>query len=195
MTGSQEKRGMKTEKSVIWRVGFLGVGLFLLSVVFVNAQIYQYRDKNGEMHFTNQLTDVPEGETPKEIMKPPKNPEESAESKKKESEPGQTKAEEGDQPAERSAKTDAPEVPEKIPIVEDLNKEKAALDRTHARLMKRKKALKKEKESLKTAEQVRIYRKKVEKLNRDIDKYKKRNRTFQKKVDVYNAAVREKGEE
>ena len=83
-----------------------------------------------------------------------------------------------------------------IPIVEELNKEKAALDETPRTAYDAKKAnFKKKERLLKTPEQVRDYRKKVTALNEEIDAYTKRNEAFQKKADAYNAAVREKGEE
>ena len=106
-----------------------------------------------------------------------------------------SEAEKGTNPAAEAPQAENPEKPPSIPIIEDLNKEKAALDKIHAKLMARKRDLQKQEKSLKTPEQVREYRKKVTRLNSEIDIYKARNKAFQEKADAYNAAVREKGDE
>lgn len=152
---------------------------FMLFATLAFAQVYQYRDKNGQLHFTNALSEIPEDQQPPVLIKGPDKP---------------AKPKEADPPKEAPQAENA-DKPREIPLVEDLNEEKAALDKCYARLMKRKKTLKTEKQTLKTPEQVREYRRKVTRLNDEISVYKKRNSAFQKKADTYNAAVREKGEE
>lgn len=152
---------------------------FMLFAPSAFAQVYQYWDKNGQLHFTNALSEIPEDQQPRVLMKGPEKP---------------AKPKEADPPKE-TPQSEIADKPREIPLVEDLNEEKAALDKSHARLMKRKKTLKKEKQTLKTPEQVRKYRKRVTRLNDEISVYKKRNSAFQKKADAYNTAVREKGEE
>ncbi len=178
----------------MWRFVFL-TACFMLFTSLAMAQVYQYRDPNGRLHFTNDLSEVPEGQRPEIIMKQPNRAAEpevgAAKTPEKDSPETGTAAD----PSKGTPKGEDGKKPPEIPIVADLNREKAALDRIHARLMKRKKVLKKEKQTLKTPDQVRQYRKRVNRLNTDIDAYKKRNRAFQKKADAYNAAVREKGEE
>lgn len=171
-----------------------GMAFFMLSAIPVFAQIYQYRDKNGQLHFTNELSEIPENQQPKVLMKQPNRP--SEQKKAEDHSPGQDlpETEKGTDPASETPKAEDGENPREIPIVEDLNKKKATLEKTHTRLMVRKKALQKEKQTLKTPEQVREYQKKVTRLNHEIDSYKKRNQAFQKKADAYNEAVREKGE-
>jgi hypothetical protein len=168
---------------------------FILSAIPAFAQVYQYRDQNGQLHFTNNLSEVPEGQQPEILMKPPNRAAEPEEGAVKTPVKGSPETGKAAVPSKETPKRKDGKKPPEIPIVEDLNNEKAALDRIHARLMKRKKGIKKEKQTLKTPDQVRQYRKKVSRLNTDIDAYKKRNRAFQKKADAYNAAVREKGEE
>ncbi|MCG6879553.1 MAG: DUF4124 domain-containing protein [Deltaproteobacteria bacterium] len=171
------------------------MAIFILYTTSAFAQIYQYRDKNGRLHFTNEISEIPEDQQPQVLMKQPEKPAEPKEAKDKV--PGQNPPEPEkatDPPAEKP-QSQNPEKPASIPIIEDLNREKAALDKIHAKLMERKRDLQKEKESLKTPEQVREYRKKVTRLNNEIDIYKARNKAFQAKADAYNAAVREKGEE
>ena len=167
--------------------------LWVLTVP-VRAEIYQYRNERGQWHFTDRLTDVPESETPWVVMESPEKPPPSAKDAKKEAIGDTEQREEQNDPSEKPPDEGVPGKPEKIPIMEELNKEKEALEGMHAGLMKRKKALQRERETLKTPEQVREYRKKVTRLNKEIETYKKRNRAFQKKVDMYNKAVREEGE-
>ena len=166
----------------LWRY-FFWIPIFVLLATPAPAQIYKYRDQNGMMHYTDSLSDIPPDKLPEVQIETPANPSPPPEKETPDTETDKQKPEK------------KPEDAKEIPIVEDINKEKAALDKTHARIMKRKKALKKERETLKTPDQVRKYRKKVTRLNKDIDAYEKRNRAFQKKADAYNAAIREKGEE
>ncbi len=169
--------------------------IFLLCTTSAFAQIYQYRDKNGRLHFTDELSEIPEDQQPQALMKQPEKPAEPKEAKDKAPGRNLPEPEKATDPTVEKPQEQSPDKPPPIPIVDDLNKEKAALDKTHAQLMKRKKNLQKEKETLKTPEQVREYRKKVTRLNDEIDIYKNRNQAFQKKADAYNAALREKGEE
>lgn len=171
------------------------VAFFMLSVIPAFAQVYQYRDPNGRLCFTNQLSDVPEDQLPEVLMKQPKKPAEPPETGEKETDQNPSEPKKTTDPPTQTPQTKNPDKPLPIPIVEDLNKEKADLDKIHAQLMKRKNKLQKEKETLKTPEQVREYRKKVTRLNHEVDDYTKRNNAFQKKADAYNAALREKGEE
>ena len=171
------------------------LSLFLmLSATVAVAEVYQYRDKNGQLHFTDRLSEVPEGQRPPVQKDTDSNagPEgvDGYRSDRVAFETVKPSDDQGEAPQDKSTDKKV-----EIPIVEEINKEKASLDKSHAQLMKRKKALKKERETLKTAEQVRVYRKKVARLNKEIDLYAKRNRAFQKKADLYNEAAREKGEE
>ena len=168
------------------------LSLFLmLSATVAVAQVYQYRDKNGQLHFTDRLSEVPEGQRPSVQKDTDSNAgPEGDRSDRAVFETVKPSDDQGEAPQDKSTDKKV-----EIPIVEEINKEKASLDNSHAQLMKRKKALKKERETLKTAEQVRVYRKKVARLNKEIDLYAKRNRAFQKKADLYNEAAREKGEE
>jgi hypothetical protein len=171
------------------------VAFFMLPVIPTFAQVYQYRDPNGRLCFTNQLSDVPEDQLPEILMKQPKKPVEPQKTEETAPDQNPSGPEMPADPPTETPQAKNPDKPLPIPIVEDLNKEKADLDKIHAQLMKRKNKLQKKKETLKTPEQVREYRKKVTRLNDEINAYKKRNNAFQKKADAYNAALREKGEE
>ena len=172
-----------------------GMAFFMLSAIPVSAKVYQYRDKNGQLHFTNALSGIPEDQQPQVPMEQPEKPAEPTGTENNAPEKSMPETGKTTDPSKETPQAEDPGKPEKIPFVEDLNKEKAALDDIHKRLMKRKKELKTEKETLKTPEQVREYQKKVTRLNKEIEVYKNRNKAFQKKADAYNAAAREKGEE
>ncbi len=178
----------------LWRFIFL-VMFFMLMAIPSFAQVYQYRDQNGRLCFTNQLSDVPEDQLPEVLMKQAKKSMEAQKTGEKAMDRNPSEPEKTTELPTETPGTETPGKPASTPIVEDLNKEKAALDKIYAELMKRKKDLKKEKETLKTPEEVKKYRKKVTRLNKEIDDYKKRNTAFQKNADDYNKAVREKGDE
>ena len=170
--------------------------LSLLLILFstaASARIYKYRDKNGQVHVTDRLSEVPADQRP-EVVKKPDSPAEPEKSGKEESDREASETVKSPDSANETPQNQTDAKGTEIPIVEELNKEKAALDEIHAQLMTRKSELQKERETLKTPEQVRDYKKKVAGLNEEIDAYAKRNEAFQKKADAYNAAVREKGE-
>jgi hypothetical protein len=188
------ERAMKVKVHIRGCV-FFGMAFCILSAIPVSAKVYQYRDKNGQLHFTNALSGIPEDQQPQDLMKQLEKPAETKGTENNAPEKNPPAIGKTTDPSKETPQSEDPGKPKKIPIVEDLNKEKAALDDIHRRLMKRKKELKAEKETLKTPEQVREYRKKVTRLNKEIEVYKNRNKAFQKKADAYNAAAREKGEE
>lgn len=189
--GIEREDVMKKEIHYKIRAYVFGVAFFMLPVFPAFSQVYQYRDQNGRMCFTNQPSDIPEDQRSEELMtqaEPRKTGETTPDQYPREPETAAA-------PPAETPQVKNPDNPHPIPIVEDLNKEKADLDKIHARLMNRKNKLQKKKDTLKTPEQVREYRKKVTQLNDEIGVYKKRNNAFQKKADAYNDAVREKGEE
>ena len=160
-----------------------------------SARIYQYRDKNGVVHFTDNLSEVPFDQVPEvesrgRDEKDPKAEGTQKGSEEKDRHPGEEK-----EPGKEAETGDDAGENRDIPIVEKLNREKAALDAEHAGLVKKRKALNRERAALKTPEEVRAYRKKVKELNKRIKAYEKRNRAFQKEVDAYNSALKEEEKE
>ena len=158
----------------------------------VSARVYQYTDKEGVVHFTDNLSEIPYDQLPSVESRGKKkmDPEGSDEGSQEEVSPpeAESRREEGAESTKDGGQDTA------IPIVEEMNTEKAALDAEHARLMKRREALKKERDTLTTPEQVRAYQKRVKALNKEIESYQERNRAFRKKVDAYNQALKEKDE-
>jgi hypothetical protein len=158
-----------------------------------SARTYQYIDRNGVVHFTDSLSKIPDDHLP--VTQPTVGEENDAGPEGSQEAAGQGGAGPGEEeaPVKETEKEDAAEGVREIPLMEDLNKEKANLDTDHARLAKQRKALTKERDTLKTVEQVKEHQKRVNELNKQIDAYDKRNRAYQEKVDAYNKAV--KGEE
>lgn len=147
------------------------------------GRMYQYRDSKGVVHFTDALSKVPHDMLPGVESSGPEKKDSGQETNREEPQvhkEGENQGETGDQGEEAR----------EIPLVEELNREKAALDQEHALLVKRKKTLGKERGTLKTPEDVRAYQKKVRSLNRRIAAYERRNKAYRKKVDAYNAAVK-----
>jgi len=172
---------------------FLSIPFLIWLSTPASARMYQYTDKNGVVHFTNSLSKIPDDQLPNarpiggEVGHT--QPEAGQEtSEKKDPAPGEEKT-----AAKGAENGEEIEQGQDAPFVEDINKEKAALDAEHARLEKAKKALQKERDTLKIPEQVKAYQKRVRELNKAIDAYEKRNRAFQKKVDAFNAALKEDG--
>jgi hypothetical protein len=157
-----------------------------------SGRIYQYTDENGVVHFTDSLSNIPEGQRPEvESIGGEESAPEPQDSEKPPGQEGTGAVEEKPVPQE-GAKEGSELVEDKeIPFIDDLNKERAALEAEHAKLEKKKASLQKKRETLKTPEQVRAYQKKIRDLNREIEAYQKRNRAFQKKADAFNEAVKE----
>lgn len=172
-----------TLKSLFLRVFFTLFVLWLCSPAF--ARIYQYKDSNGAIHFTDDISRIPEDQRP---PLPPRGYPEvgSADDQGKE-------AAEANEPGAETSTNEARKG-DKIPILEEIHKEKADLDAQYADMMKERKALEKKRTTLKTPEQVGAYQKKVKDLNQRIEAYQDRQRAYQKKVDAYNAALKEEQE-
>ena len=168
-----------------WRTVFWAL-TFLLLAMPVSAKVYKYRDKDGIMHYTDTLSEIPPEKIREVQPEALKDDEKDVKTGLDEKKAGEPKTD--------NAQAEKPDVKKKIPIVEDLKKEKAELDKIHERLMKKKRALKEEQSTLKTPEQVREHQKKLKLLKRKIDAYQKRYRAFKKKADSYNKALSEKGE-
>lgn len=157
-----------------------------------SGRMYQYTDGDGVVHFTDSLSKIPEEQLPEvqsiggeESAPEPQNSEKPA------GQEGTGAVEEKPVPQEGSKEGSELVEDKEIPFIDDLNKERAALEAEHARLKKKKASLQKERNTLKTEEHVRAYQKKIRDLNREIDAYQERNRAFQKKADAFNEALKE----
>jgi hypothetical protein len=157
-----------------------------------SGRMYQYTDGDGVVHFTDSLSKIPEEQLPEvESIGGEESPPAPLDSDKPPGQEDEGTAEKREAPQEGAEEGDGTEAEEKIPFIDDLNKERAALEAEHAKLEKRKASLQKERGTLKTPEQVRAYQKKVRKLNKEIEAYQERNRTFQKRADAFNEALKE----
>ena len=173
-----------TLKSLFLGVFFTLFILWLCSPAF--ARIYQYKDSTGAIHFTDDISKIPEDQRPP--LGPRGYPEIG---------PAVGRYQEPNKASEPDAKasTKAGKKGDGLPILEEIQKSKADLNGEYAQLMKERNALKKERSTLETPEQVRAYKKKVKDLNRRIEAYQDRHRAYQKKVYAYNAALKEEQEE
>jgi hypothetical protein len=157
-----------------------------------SAEFYRYTDKNGVVHFTDDLAQVPEDQRP---------------DVRRYSEPDdlltpQQRAQKARQKAVRLQEAATASVKKKVKkeailktndrsVVARLNKIKAALDEEHAGLVKEKETLVNEKDTLMTPANVRAYQSKATRLNERIAAYEERRKAFQEEVDAFNAGTRE----
>jgi hypothetical protein len=157
-----------------------------------SGRMYQYTDGDGVVHFTDSLSKIPEEQLPEvQSIGGEESIPEPQDSHKPSGQEDEGPAEEKAAPQEGARNGGEPGEEKEIPFVEDLTKERAALEVEHTRLNKKKASLQEERDTLKTPEQVRAYQKKVRKLNEEIDAYQERNRAFQKKADAFNEAIKE----
>jgi hypothetical protein len=159
-----------------------------------SARTYQYTDKDGVVHFTDSLSKVPPDQLPdaepgggKEGVPAPEGTQKASDQK------DVVPAKENGAAKEKETGKGAKEN-DNVPIIDKMNKEKAALDAEHDKLVKKREALEDKRSTLKTPEEVRAYQKKVKELNKEVEAYDKRNRAFRKDVDAYNKALKEEEE-
>jgi len=146
------------------------IHLFFILFFFcspLSAEYYQYKDKDGVVHFTDNLGDVPE--------------EQRAEVNRYE--------EIEEKPNKKISKSnqdgDGKEI-ETLLHLQALNREKEFLDKDYERLVTKKQRLKKEKASLATSVEVTAYQNKIKRLNQEIFEFEERRKKFEKKAKEFN---------
>jgi len=167
------------------KIVVLLAGLFAFLPCTVFADFYRYKDENGVLRFTDNLSEVPVDQRPKVHSY-------------KESTGSQTPGKQaGEAKPEASGDTDSTEASEtrkdKKPTdqeIEKLLEIKAALDKEFAELEKEKQVLANQKGKLKTRSQIKARNEKVTRYNKRLAEYEKRRKAFQKEVDAFNERVK-----
>jgi len=164
--------------------------LYVLAVVFVclifvcpvPAEYYQYADEDGNLHFTDNMAEVPE-KYRTEIEK--------HRSVKKEKTSGISAAEKRGQSAEQAV-PDAKTLDGKLKIeAGQLEKERQSLEKDFQKIQEKKKNLLEQTEDKMGAEERRAYQKRVRELNSRIDKYHEKRERFQEKKNSFTQTLRQ----
>lgn len=155
----------------------IGYSLMLFMVLLLAAgapaEYYQYTDEDGNLHFTDDMTNVPEDKMPEAT---------SFESTNKR--PARSSRDGDNAGAYTKPKASPYTWDGRLRIkVKDLDKEKAELDRTFSELQKQKAELRqKDPEKMSPAER-RDYNARIRELNERIKRYDKQREAFEEKVD------------
>ncbi|MEA3280000.1 MAG: hypothetical protein U9Q38_05325 [Thermodesulfobacteriota bacterium] len=156
----------------------------------VCAEFYKYRDGNGVLRFTDNLSEVPKDQRPEiktykeaDDFLAPWQREEKARREAVVSEEARGAAREAEGRKINVPKTQIGSTPD------DLKRIKAGLDREFDALMQRKQAVDAEKAALRTKDRkaAKACLEKAKQLNADIREFEQRRQAFQKKADAFNA--------
>jgi hypothetical protein len=156
------------------RAFVLFIVFWVLFPVVTYSGIYRYTDQNGVLHFTDNITNVPESQR-KDIRNYPEADDTSKSEKQSE---------------------DAVKYPIKINKTQDhplpehrLIKIKAELDKENAELMKQLEAFSRERNIFSRQNTSKDYKEQLESFNKRLADYEKQRRLFQKKLDAYNSEI------
>jgi flagellar motility protein MotE (MotC chaperone) len=160
---------------------------FLMFSVNAAAEIYKYVDEEGNVHFTDDINQVPEAQRDKVS---------SYVESVSEDPPEQEVTQENQ--SEQAAKTDQdanlPDLSDdESESLEEAKKRidalKSEIDQEYKALMKEKDQLAKAKKQAKTKEQIIEFNKKVDSLNKRVASYEQKGKDYQAQVDAYNQRI------
>ena len=166
-----------------------GRWIILISIVLfsmsASAEYYRYVDKDGNVHYTDDLTNVPENQRT-DIneytgFQDGSNDQEKDEQKSEKSNPLIEKEEEKN----RSDINDFSE------IKKQLDQEKEKLDEEYRALMEEKKEIAENKNKYRSKSQAKKYNKVILEFNEKIADYERRKNVFNEEVENYNSRVAE----
>ena len=165
----------------------LGRWIILISIVLfsmsASAEYYRYVDKDGNVHYTDDLTSVPENQRTdiNEYTGFQDGSNDQAKDEQKEETP---------QPLlEKEQVKNKPDTDKFSEIKKQLDQEKEKLDEEYRTLMEEKKQLIEDEKKLKSGKAAKKYNKVVLKFNEKIEDYERRKNLFNKEVEEYNERV------
>ncbi len=157
---------------------------------FAEAAMYRYKDANGAIRYTDNYTDIP--------MSQRKGIPFQEEDTSSQTPPPQTSR---PAPAAASPLIETDQTPLQTNAanemsdnarIDQLLKQKTALDAEISQLTKESLAITAEKKNLTNNDQVKTYNEKVEKLNARVADYEKRRALFQKESEAFDAKLKQK---
>lgn len=150
---------------MIYRIAIIWVAMMLFPMLG-SAEIYKYRDKNGVLRFTDNLTEVP--------LDQRRNIQQYQEIKTDPATTEQTSAEEDTGPDPKALET-------------ELLSEKEVLDEEYSRLTSVREALEST-EQPSTDEEIAAHNKKVQDYNNQLKLYESKQKAFREKLQAYQEA-------
>ena len=150
----------------------------LFSTAAVFAEFYKYVDKEGNILFTDNLSEVPQNQRPV-VAEYDETKNQTDESKKS----GYAKETAENQPEEESVDNTNND-----PVV-DFNNRKKALEQEHILMEKENAELANIKKNLKTKAQIESYNKKVLSMNEKIKNFTKNRTKLNTEIEEYNKSI------
>ena len=161
--------------------------LILLSMVLfsmsASAEYYRYLDKNGNVHYTDDLTNVPEDQRTNI------NEYTGFQNGSNDQEKDEQKAEESKPLIENEEGKNKPDINDFSEIKKRLDQEKEKLDEEYRALMEEKNEIEKNKNKYRSKSQAKKYNKVILEFNEKIGDYERRKDVFNEEVEKYNVRV------
>ena len=179
-------------------IGSFAILLFLsLNVdISISSEYYQYKDKNGVVHFTDDLSEIPKDQREKVTSFESLTSEgvravTIIKRKKKNFYDDQSEKEEQVLDEGESLKSDAMD-DKLLQTSASLQRERAELEQVFENLQKKRTSLTEMLVRKKTPEEKQTYMEKVNQLNVEIKEYEDRQKQFTENTEIYNNNVKQK---
>ena len=165
----------------------LGRWIILISIVLfsmsASAEYYRYVDKDGNVHYTDDLTSVPENQRTdiNEYTGFQDGSNDQAKDEQKEETPEPL--------LEKERVKNRPDLDKFSEIKKQLDQKKEKLDEEYKALMGEREDIEKNKNKYRSKSQTKKYNKAILEFNGKIEDYEKRKNLFNKEVEEYNEMV------
>ncbi|MCJ7540223.1 MAG: DUF4124 domain-containing protein [Desulfobacterales bacterium] len=152
----------------------------LLFSMSASAEYYRYIGKDGNVHYTDDLTNVPENQRTdiQEYTGFQGDPDDQQKDEQKD-----------EQPIEKEQVKNKPDINDFSEIKKRLDQEKEKLDEEYRALMEEKKEIAKDKNKYRSKSRAKKYNKVILEFNEKIEDYEGRKKLFNEEVEKYNKRV------